>query len=226
MTLRVAITRAAPEAEATAARVRELGAEPVLAPLLHIEPRAFDPNLAGVQALLFSSSNGVRGFAATSADRALPILAVGNATAEAARLAGFLQIHSADGDVGALAGLARAVLDPQTGILLHISGVHAAGDLVGELSRAGFSTARRIAYEARAATVLPAAFAAPLDVVLFHSARAAATFLALSGPNTARLTAACFSPRVAEVAARASWARLIVATEPREGEFLRAALTM
>lgn len=221
--LRVAITRAQPEAEKTAARVRERGAEPVLAPLLTIEPRAFNTNIAGAQALLFTSSNGVHGFAAQTPTRDIAAFAVGESTAAAACAAGFANVRSADGDVVALAHLVQSELDPHGGALIHISGRHIAGELGPSLRNAGFQIERRIAYEAVAATTLPTAFSGPLDIVLFHSARAAEIFIALGAPNANRLRAACFSQAVAQAAKGAPWAALAVATAPREPALMDAA---
>lgn len=222
--LRVAITRAQPEAEATAARVRAMGAEPVQAPLLIIGPRSFDADIRGVQALLFTSANGVRAFAAASSVRDRAVFTVGDSTADAARAAGFADVRSANGEVSALAALARDRLDPARGTLLHLSGADIAGDLVGMLSAAGFRAERRIAYSARAADAPPPALAGPLDLILFHSPRAAEIFLRFGAPGAAALTAACLSPAVAAVAAPARWSRLIVAPAPREDALLEAAL--
>jgi len=219
--LRVAITRAAPENARTAERVRARGAEAILAPLLTITPRAHDTSTAGAQALLFTSTNGVRAFGGA---RELPVLTVGDATADAAREAGFTKVHSADGDVTALAALARSTLDPARGKLLHIAGDHVAGDLNATLGAAGFSVERRLAYASLAATALPAELMAPLDIVLFHSPRAAQTFVRLGAPDAAALTAACFSETVAEAARAAAWKSIIVAPAPREEALLDAAL--
>lgn len=223
MTLRVAITRALPEAEATAARLRDMGFEPVLAPLLRIEFRRFDADIAGVQALLFTSANGVRAFAAARETRNLPALCVGDATAAAAREAGFDDVRSADGDVHALAAMAKAVLDPKVGKLLHISGAHVAGDLAGMLRDAGFEAERRVGYEAVAATELPGGFDQPLDVVLFHSARAAEAFVRLDTAHKSEtLTAACISAAVAQAANHTRWKNVVVAEAPREDALLAA----
>src|SRR5687767_554229 len=108
---RVAITRALPEAERTGERVRALGGEPVLAPLLTIVPCAYDTNVEGAQALIFTSSNGVRAFPDVRRARDCVVLAVGEATAEAARAAGFADARAGDGDVASLAALARRDLD-------------------------------------------------------------------------------------------------------------------
>lgn len=224
MSVRVAVTRAEPEAARTAERVRKRGAEAVVAPLLTIVPCGYDTNTEGAQALLFTSSNGVRAFPDARGAQNRIVLTVGEATAEAARAAGFRDVRSADGDVSALAALAKATLDPARGKLIHIAGDHVAGDLGGELRRAGFDIERRLAYASVAASVLPEALRAHLDIVLFHSARAAEAFVALGAPNAANLTAGCLSPAIAAAAAKTSWKRLVTAPRPREDDLLTATL--
>lgn len=224
MSLRVAITRAAPENERTADRVRALGGEPVLAPLLEIRTLDFDANLIGAQALLFTSANGARAFAGATPVRDKLVLAVGDATAQSARDLGFTDVRSADGDVAALTEVALATLDPAAGVVVHFSGADIAGDLVRALDAAGFEAERRIAYEARAATSLPPAFSEPLNVVLFHSPRAAQIFVRLGAPGAPALTAACLSENVAAALSGAAWKRIVVSPAPREDAFLEATL--
>lgn len=229
--MRIAVTRAEPEASRTAARIDALGGVGVLAPLLTIAPSPqLDRSLTDVQAILFTSANGVRAFGppAHSGARALT---VGAATASAAREIGFDDIVSADGDSHALAALARATLSPAAGKILHISGAHIAGDLAAELASAGFNAERRIAYEAVAAGVLPDALRRrladdppDLDRVLFHSARAAEVFVRLARAAAPKLTAICISETVAQTARTAAWKRVVVAEKAREDALLSAAL--
>jgi len=222
--MRVAITRAQPDAETTAARVRAYGAEAIVAPLLTIVPCAYDTDVGDAQALIFTSAAGVRAFPDARRQSQRLVLTVGDATAEAARRAGFADVRSADGDAIALAALVKATLDPGAGALVHISGRHVAGDLAGDLAQSGFKLERRIAYEAVAADAVPAALLQELDIVLLHSARAAETLVRLGAPQAEARTAACLSRAVAETAAPAAWKRVIVAPAPREDALLRAAL--
>jgi uroporphyrinogen-III synthase len=224
VTQRVAITRSLPDAERTAERVQESGAHAVIAPLLQIIPCAYDTNVEEAQALLFTSANGMRAVPDVRRVQAKLVLTVGDATAEAAQAAGFTNVRSASGDVSALAEFAKANLSTSGGKLIHIGGEHVAGDLVGELRAAGFNAERRIAYATRAVLAAPAALLQPLDIVLFHSARAAETFVQLGAPNAGQLTAACMSQAVADAAGKARWARIIVAPAPREDALLMAAL--
>ncbi len=222
MTLRVAITRAMPDAERTAERVRAYGAEPVLAPLLTIIPCGYDTNTKGAQALIFTSSNGVRAFPDCRGARDKIVLTVGEATAETARAAGFTDVRTAGGDVRALADLIVASLDPGAGKLIHIRGTHVAGDLTTALG-GGFQIESRIAYTAVTVPKMPAALGAPWNLILFHSPRAAAAFLSFGSPGAGDLACACLSPAVA-AAAGAGWKRVIVSPAPREEALLEAAL--
>lgn len=226
MSLRIAVTRTAPEVHNSVARLNARGALAFAAPLLEIAARAdIDRDIAGAQALLFTSANGVRAFGSAP----IRALTVGDATAAAARNVGFANVEASHGDSQALAALAREKLRPQDGRVIHISGADVASDLVGALAAAGFDAERRIAYEARAATALPAALADALkngtvDRVVFHSARAAQVFHSLAGAHAARLTAVTLSPMVASAAQVSPWARIIAASAPREDALIEAAL--
>ncbi|HRK65281.1 MAG TPA: uroporphyrinogen-III synthase, partial [Terricaulis sp.] len=124
MSLRIAITRALPDAEESAARIRALGGEAIIAPLLTIIPMAYDTNVEDAQALIFTSIAGVRAFPDARRMHAKRVLTVGDASAHAAREAGFTDVRSADGDAAALAAMAIATLDPKAGPLIHIRGTH------------------------------------------------------------------------------------------------------
>src|SRR5689334_19981100 len=145
---RIWITRAQPGADATAERVRALGHEAVVAPLLTVRPLAdAQVDLVGVGALAFTSANGVRAFADLSGERAIRVFAVGAATAQAARAAGFKLVLSADGDVDALAegiALRRGEL---RGAVLHPCAAEPAGDLVGALEKHAIPARRLVLYE-------------------------------------------------------------------------------
>ena len=186
-------------------------------------------DLTDVQAILLTSANGARALAATSPDeeaRRLPVLAVGCATSHAAWDAGFHSVTAADGDVDALAALATARLDPDSGRLVHIAGRVSAGDLATRLRAAGFEARRVPLYEAVASRDLSmparqALEARTLAGVALFSPRTARLFAKLvreSGlDSTARtLTAFCLSQAVAEAAAILSWQRTRVAAAPRQ----------
>ncbi|MCP5366625.1 MAG: uroporphyrinogen-III synthase [Hyphomicrobiales bacterium] len=223
--VRVLITRPHEDAAPLAARLAGLGVDSLTEPLLRIR---FLPgpalDLAGVQALLVTSANGVRAFAARQDDRDVPAYAVGDASARAARDLGFARVYSAGGDVDSLADLVRRRLDPAAGALLHVAGSKVAGDLAGQLGDAGFEVRREVLYRAETSTALsPQAAAAlaggSLHGVLLFSPRTAATFadlLARAGLQDAcaRLAAYCLSAAVRERVASLPWRRLRMAARP------------
>lgn len=229
--MRVLVTRPSEDATRLGERLAALGHEAVAAPLLDIHYIAGDAlDLGGVQAVLFTSANGVRAFAARTANRSLPALCVGDATGREAQGAGFTNVKSAAGDVAALAGLAAAELDPAAGALLHPAGTKVAGDLAGLLQGTGFTYRREILYEAVKATALPQAAREALavgavDGVLLYSPRTGAAFANLvsaAGLSAAlaTVTAVCLSPAVAIEVQELPWAGVQVAATPDQEALL------
>jgi uroporphyrinogen-III synthase len=169
--------------------------------------------------LAFTSANGVRAFAQRSGERALPVLAVGEATAAAAREVGFDRVTSAAGDVEALAWLIAETRGAGGGEILHASAAEPAGDLVGALTAAGVPARRLALYETRARRPDAAAIArlAPCAVVLVHSPRAGRVLAEILREHPRPgMTALCLSPTVAAPLADAPLAAVRAASAPTE----------
>ena len=226
------LTRPVEDSRRFARRLSACGVTAEIAPLLAI--RRTDRRSVAVdrfQAVLLTSANGARAFAGATEERDRLVLAVGDATASAARAAGFVDVASASGDVGALAALARARLEPGAGPLLHVAGSVVAGDLGRLLGDAGFTVERLAAYRAEAATVLPTAAADGLragrfDGAVFFSPRTARTFARLSAEaglasSTAGLVAFCLSRPVADALAMTKWRARRVPRRPESEALAR-----
>ncbi|HTY68528.1 MAG TPA: uroporphyrinogen-III synthase [Alphaproteobacteria bacterium] len=230
--MRILLTRPRDDTAALAEKLRGAGHDVLSEPMLEIR---FVPgagvDLEGAQAVLFTSANGVRAFAAAEARRDLPVFAVGEATAAAARRAGFARVESAAGRVDDLVRLVRDRLVPGTGALVHAAGRDVAGDIAGELGRAGFEVRRAVLYTAESARTLSpdtarALKAGEIDAVLFYSARSAQTFRRLIDEaglafSLARTAAFGLSHAAVEPVTSLPWARIDVAAHPDEGEILR-----
>ena len=218
---RVWITRAQPGAARTAARLTALGVTPVVAPLLAIRPLpdalAHAPDFVTVAALAFTSPNGVEAFAAlTPALRDRPVFAVGDATADAARDAGFHDARSAAGDIHALARLINA--SPIQGLILAPGAREPAGDLPALLP--GRVIQRLPVY---AAEETNAAAPADFDAVLLHSPRAARAFASIATPEiAANRLAVCISAAAAAPLTGFSFAEIRTADTPDENSVLTA----
>lgn len=211
--MRVLITRPLEDAEPLAAQLHARGYTTLVEPLIDIVftdgPQV---DLTGVQALLFTSANGARAAARRTPARNVPVLAVGPATAAAARSLGFVHVTESAGDgVDGLAATIRATRDPKAGALLHVTGSVTAGDLKASLAPQSFAVHVERLYEARAALSLSGALVAELeggmiDAALFFSPRTAALFVTLI--HAANLEAKCpkiralaLSPAVAKALA-------------------------
>ncbi|HBI18718.1 MULTISPECIES: uroporphyrinogen-III synthase [unclassified Brevundimonas] len=216
--LRVWITRAEPGASRTAARLRDMGLEPIIASLLAVEPLTpVLPDLATFNALAFTSPNGVAAFAALTPRRDHPVFAVGDATAQAASAVGFPDVRSAQGDLAALARLIAESLS-EAAILIPQAETPA-GDMTAALTRAGARgvTAHLLSTYRTNPTTQPAPPA--FDAVLIHSPRAAKL---LGDRHAGRLNdveVACISPAAAAPLA-ALGLHPLIATDPNEAALL------
>jgi uroporphyrinogen-III synthase len=116
---RLLVLRPQPGATATVERARELGLDAVAAPLFEVEPLDWEaPEAARFDGLLLTSANALRhGGEGLQALRGLKAYAVGEATAEAARDAGFDIASTGDSGVDRLLGS----LEPDLK-LLHLCG--------------------------------------------------------------------------------------------------------
>lgn len=224
---RILITRPEEDAAAFAEILTGLGHQVILEPLLTIKPRAGAVlDTAGAQALLFTSANGVRAAARLTGDRAVKALCVGDATARAARDAGFIHVASAAGDVHALAALVTSLCHPAAGPLVHVAGTVSAGDLGGSLAATGFTVNRAVLYEAVAAETLSATSrealaAGKINAVVLFSPRTARTFARIARREEladlfADVDMLCLSAAVADALESLPRRRTLVAAEPTQ----------
>ena len=170
---RVLILRPQPGADQSARLARSFGLEPVVAPLFTVGALPWEPvEAAGFDAVMMTSANAARhGGPGLAPLTLLPCYAVGEATAAAAREAGFERVTVGDGDAEDLIGLCAR---DRVSNLLHFCGrEHRA------VERPGLRVERRIVYASDAVSTLPAAARAAVEggaVALLHSPRAAALF--------------------------------------------------
>jgi len=218
------ITRAQPGADATAERVRKLGLEAIVAPLLEVRPIADAAlDLTDVCALVFTSANAVAAFARRSDVRNLRVFTVGDATALAARAQRFAAVLSAQGDVSALASALAARRRELPGVILYPAAAEPSQDLAGALAAIGLDVRQTALYETALITPTEALTARLPEVegVLVHSAKAARALAAWLKQHPApHLAAFCLSPQVARPLSRAALAIRVAAPAPNETALL------
>jgi uroporphyrinogen-III synthase len=230
--VRLLVTRPQPDAERTAAVLRGRGHAAVVAPLLRIEPVA-EVELGGGSwaAILVTSANAA---AAVARHRRftelknLPVLAVGERSAQAMRDAGFADVVCAGGGASDLTRLAVGRLTPGAR-LLYLAGAERSGDLAGDLAAQNFIVQTAVVYRAIAADALPPAAAealAGIDGVLHFSKRSAEAYVKAarvggftdSGINNP--VHFCLSAQVAEPLTQAGAAKIRIAASPDEAALM------
>lgn len=219
------VTRPEPGASETARRLRALHHDPIVAPLLHIRPLALAP-FGEVGAVLVTSGNAVPLLPASL--HGVPLLAVGHATAERARSAGFTQVASADGDAAALAALTRRTCPP--GLALLFATARGQSMMLAAALRAqGFAVRRRAVYAARPACRMPPAALRALRegrlaAALFLSAETARAFVRLlpAGlhPALAAVDALAIGQPAADALCVLPWRRVRVSAKPTQDSLL------
>jgi uroporphyrinogen-III synthase len=230
----VLVRRPHPDDEATAVSLRARGFEVLLAPMLRFEPVAFhDDTDARYGAVIVTSANALRGIEphlAGSRLLKLPLFAVGEHTAAAARRAGFAKVVPANGDATALRELMLESVKTKelkkAATLLYLAGADLARDLAGELGERGFDVVTHTTYRMIPVMSLPRevrdAFAAnAIQAVLHYSRRSARAFLEAARAAGVEITAlaipqCCISDGVAAVVRDAGAPQVTIARSPDE----------
>lgn len=207
--MKLLILRPEPGASETAARARDMGLDPVVAPLFAIRSVEAGPvDAADYDAVLLTSANGARNAPAGLAG--LPCFAVGERTAEAARRAGFIDVRAGPAD-----GAAAAAMIAAAGLR---RAVHPCGRDHLPVEAAGVAIERRVVYAAE--PLANETFDGPA-VAMIHSPRAGRRFAELV-PEKSSIVVAAISAAAA-AAAGEGWAATAVADAPRDQALLELA---
>jgi uroporphyrinogen-III synthase len=233
--VRLIVTRPEPDGARTATKLRALGHDVELVPLLRIEPvRDVDLGAGPFAAVLMTSANALSSI--TSHERIaelrlLPVFVVGRRTAETARAAGFADVTAADGNQRDLVRLVRArTAGPDKKPLLYLAGQDRSDDLGADLAALGLPVRTVVVYRAAAASAFPDGVSNALtlgrfDGVLHFSRRTAESFLRCARAGEALRPALsvahyCLSSQVAEPLVAAGAAVVRVASRPEEAALI------
>lgn len=195
-----------------------MGLTVTVAPLFTVRGVAWQaPDAGRFDVLMLTSANALRCGGPQLADyRALPVFAVGEATAVAARAAGFADVRAGDRDATVLLDMIAAAG--------HASVLHLAGREHRAAEHPALTIERMVVYAADPAEALAESAHAALAeqaVVLLHSPHAARVFAQMVG-DRARIRIATISEAAAE-AAGGGWAAVVVADRPDDTAVLAAA---
>jgi uroporphyrinogen-III synthase len=214
----ILILRPEPGASASAERARALGMTAYVAPLFTLRALPWEaPDPAGYDALLLTSASAARlGGEGLRRFAGLPCYCVGEASAEAARAAGFADVRTGPGDGAAAAAMMAAGGAKRA--------FHPCGRDHAVLAPPGVAIERRTVYAADPVAALPEAARAALArgaLALLHSPRAA-SLLADLVADRAGIALAAISAAAAEAAGE-GWRAKAVAAAPRDEALLELA---
>lgn len=236
----VLVTRPPPDVETTASALRARGFEVLQAPMLRRELIAFyDDMKAHYGAVIVTSANALRSIEHHLRGHRLlelPLFAVGEHTAAAARHAGFTHVISANSNAKSLRDSVLASVKAKelkkASTLLYLAGADQAYDLASELGEHGLHVVTQMTYRMTPVSSLPqevsGAFTANrIEAVLHYSPRSARAFLEairIAGVEISALAIpqCCISDAVASVVREAGATQVFVATSPDENALLGA----
>ncbi|MCJ8323919.1 MAG: uroporphyrinogen-III synthase [Rhizobiales bacterium] len=181
----ILVTRPKADFSRTAKKLAQMGYKALHAPMMKYRPLDFKPpKTNAISALIFTSANGIRAVENHRDLRNLGCYVVGAQTKQMALACGFEVLAQGDGDVETLCQAIEADYKTRqlTKPLLHISGVHQAGNLSQKLADVGIVTERIQAYimdeiEHLPADIIELIKSQKLDAMLFYSQRSAKIFL-------------------------------------------------
>jgi len=231
--MRVLVTRPEPDARREADALIARGHEPVIAPLLEIEfLKGVALDLDNAQAVVITSRNTLRALEdhpQRDEVTALPLFAVGEATAWAGRQFGFSEVTIGPGTGAGLPPIIQREVHPEKGPLVHIGAEKVAFDLQGALEEDGFELRRIVLYRSHPVDTLAEEIVAELKSgaisrVLLLSPRTARTFARLAQRHglvteAKGIVCYCLSEAIAEAVAPLGFA-VRVPQYPREEDLL------
>lgn len=228
--MRILVTRPQPQADKTAEKLVAMGHEVVIEPQLVFEALAVAPDaVQGYGAVAVTSARAIEALAANgvldSLQRAT-VFCVGQATAQAARDAGFCEVVCAEGDVAAL-GHTLVQAQPNERIL-YVAGIERSGALEADLCAAGLTcdlleVYRMAAVQGISQDTKQLICGGKIDCALFYSPRSLQVFLRNCDLEKATvflnsMKVLCVSKRVAELAA--PFGEVFTADSPNEAALL------
>ncbi|KQI73882.1 hypothetical protein AN191_01865 [Loktanella sp. 5RATIMAR09] len=219
------LTRPEAQSDSFAGEVRACWSGPlevVISPLLRIVPMA--PRIGSVDAVIFTSANGVEAAERLNIPKGVPAWCVGEKTGALAQGAGFVP-HIGPGDADGL--IASIIAAQPNGRLVHLRGKHARGAVKDRLRAAGLDCADFIAYDQQPQMLnndAKRALDAQEPVIFPLFSPRTATILHQQGPFSAPVHVIALSQAVADGFGGGSARQVTVATRPDMPAMLTATL--
>ncbi len=232
--MRILITRPRESAAPLLNRLKNLGHQVILDPLIEMIPLTLDlPPLSSFEAVVTTSQQAIRCLSTLTPLRDFPLWCVGNESAKVAQDLGFQTLHTAEGSAEDLMIKLMKTIDPSSGkTVLHASGDVIRIDVVDTLSKKGISAKRIVLYKTIEATAFsPETFQAlklnTIDATLFYSPRTGRIFqnlcrLSKLENHCKMLMAVCLSDSIKTAIQDLPWKKIQIAKKTTTDDLLMA----
>ncbi len=183
--MHILLTRPLEDSKELILRFSSLGHNVSHLPVIKIEPIKYDePEYSQFKGVIFTSSNAIKNLDLTKVDKKIECYCVGSVTEKVAKLNGFQNIFSAEGNVNNLKELILQNFDSKNGSLLYVSGEVVSSRLDKDLISEGYSLKRLINYTVSPTLKIKEEFRAELkksipDIIYVYSENSARSLLNL-----------------------------------------------
>ena len=228
--MHILLTRPLEDSHELLLRFKKLGHEISHIPLINIEVKKYEVlNFLDFKGIIFTSANAIKFFDIKKIDKKIICFCVGNATEKKARICGFQNVLSADGNVNNLKELILQNYTYSSGKLLYVSGEIISNDLDKQLISEGYNIKRIINYSAKPIEKFNNILIEKLkhkmpEIVYIYSQNSAISFLNLIKnyqliDHCMDTNLMCISEKTSSVLNEIKWKKIFL-FNPGEEEFL------
>ena len=228
--MHILLTRPLEDSKELILRFSSLGHKVSHLPVINIEPIEYDePDYNQFKGVIFTSSNAIKNLDLTKLDKKIECYCVGSATEKVAKLNGFQNIISAEGNVNNLKELILQNFDSKNGSLLYVSGKVVSSRLDKDLISEGYSLKRLINYTVSSTLEIKEEFRTELkksipDIIYVYSENSAKSLLNLLKKydlldNWMDTNLMCMGEKSSSILNEIKWKKIFL-FNPGEEEFL------
>ncbi len=228
--MHILLTRPLEDSKELILRLSSLGHNVSHLPVIKIETIKYDePDYNQFKGVIFTSSNAIKNLDLTKVDKKIECYCVGSATEKVAKLNGFQNIISAEGNVNNLKELILQNFDPKNGSLLYVSGEVVSSRLDKDLISEGYSLKRLTNYRVSPTLEIKEEFRAELkksipDIIYVYSENSAKSLLNLLKKydlldNWMDTNLMCMGEKSSSILNEIKWKKIFL-FNPGEEEFL------
>ena len=228
--MHILLTRPLEDCSEMIVKFQSLGNQVSHLPLLKIDKVNYnESDLSDQKGIIFTSANAVKFLDVKKIDKKLLCFCVGNATEKKARMSGFQNVISAEGNVKNLKELILQNFDKKKGNLIYISGETISLNLDEQLVKEGYSVKRVINYRTSHIQKFNEKFVDDLrlnipDIVYIYSQNSASSFLNFIKINQSEdlwmnTNLMCMGEKTSSILNEIKWKKIFL-FNPGEEEFL------